>query len=87
MRPCKPRRIGVLPSCRRYGPQGGVPEGENRIGLDMLEALRLVDAEGMRFEGNFTDNEKDGPFVLKDNDGRIVPKGEYSHGVIVKKEE
>ena len=47
MRPCKPRRIGVLPSCRRYGPQGGVPEGENRIGLDMLEALRLVDAEGM----------------------------------------
>lgn len=47
MRPCKPRRIGVLPSCRRYGPQDGVPEGENRIGLDMLEALRLVDAEGM----------------------------------------
>lgn len=47
MRPCKPRRIGVLPSCRRYGPQDGVPEGENHIGLDMLEALRLVDAEGM----------------------------------------
>ena len=47
MRPCKPRRIGVLPACRRYGPQDGVSEGENRIGLDMLEALRLVDAEGM----------------------------------------
>lgn len=47
MRPCKPRRIGVLPFCRRYGPQDGVPEGENHIGLDMLEALRLVDAEGM----------------------------------------
>lgn len=47
MRPCKPRRIGALPFCRRYGPQDGVPEGENRIRLDMLEALRLVDAEGM----------------------------------------
>lgn len=47
MRPCKPRRIGILPSCRRYAPQDGVPEGESRIGLDMLEALRLVDAEGL----------------------------------------
>lgn len=47
MRPCKPRRIGALPPCRRYAPQDSVPEGESRIGLDMLEALRLVDAEGL----------------------------------------
>lgn len=47
MRPCKPRRIGVLPPRRRYAPQDGVPEGEICIGLDMLEALRLVDAEGL----------------------------------------
>lgn len=48
MRPCKPRRIGALPPCRRYVPQDGpAAEGERRIGLDMLEALRLVDAEGL----------------------------------------
>ena len=40
----------------------------------------------MRFEGNFTDNEKDGPFVLKDKDGRVVQEGEYRHGIIVKKD-
>ena len=48
MRPCKPRRIGGLPPISRFVPQGGgEARQETRIGLDMLEALRLVDAEGM----------------------------------------
>ena len=46
MRPCKPRRIGGLPPFTRYMPQEGPADGEVRLGLDMLEALRLVDAEG-----------------------------------------
>lgn len=47
MRPCKPRCIAGLPPFSRYIPQEGTAEGECRIGLDMLEALRLVDAEGL----------------------------------------
>ncbi len=46
MRPCKPRRIGWLPPFYRFTPQDGGVEDEARIGLDMLESLRLVDAEG-----------------------------------------
>ncbi len=57
MRPTKARTIGCMPACRRFRPwqergesdaiqaDGG---GEDVIiGLDMLEAIRLVDAEGM----------------------------------------
>ena len=50
MRPCKPRRIGWLPPFNRFIPQDGLVEEEARIGLDMLEAFRLVDAEGMSQE-------------------------------------
>lgn len=54
MRPTKPRAIGCIPACRRFRPS---PESEDMpadgngevvtIRLDMLEAMRLVDAEGL----------------------------------------
>ena len=54
MRPTKARIIGHIPSCCRFRP---VPEGgDDRegnaviIGLDMLEAMRLVDMEGLSQE-------------------------------------
>ena len=50
MRPCKPRRIGWMPPHRCFIPQNGSAENEVRIGLDMLESLRLVDAEGLSQE-------------------------------------
>lgn len=60
MRPPKARTIGCIPECRRFRPFRET--GENRamrndsgadsitICLDMLEAMRLVDAEGMTQE-------------------------------------
>ena len=60
MRPTKARTIGCMPACRRFHPlpetgetaeklEGGGTEVVT-IGLDMLEAMRLVDAEGMNQE-------------------------------------
>jgi predicted DNA-binding protein (UPF0251 family) len=60
MRPTKARTIGCMPACRRFHPlpetgetaekQGGGSTEVVTIGLDMLEAMRLVDAEGMNQE-------------------------------------
>ncbi len=60
MRPTKARTIGCMPACRRFHPlpetgetaekQGGDSTEVVTIGLDMLEAMRLVDAEGMNQE-------------------------------------
>ena len=57
MRPTKVRTIGCMPACRRFRPWQEQGESENNqadgdrdnviIGLDMLEAMRLVDVEGM----------------------------------------
>ena len=60
MRPTKARTIDCMPMCRRFQPLPGAGETTERqeggstevvtIGLDMLEAMRLVDAEGMNQE-------------------------------------
>ncbi|MCR5563335.1 MAG: DUF134 domain-containing protein [Desulfovibrio sp.] len=57
MRPTKARTICCMPACRRFRPcqeqgesdviQADGDGEEIIIGLDMLEAMRLVDAEGM----------------------------------------
>ena len=50
MRPCKPRRIGWLPPVQCFAPQGEITSQESCISLDMLESLRLVDAQGLSQE-------------------------------------
>lgn len=49
MRPPKPRHIDAFPSWERYLPEGR-QAAEMLLGLDMYEALRLVDAEGLSQE-------------------------------------
>lgn len=46
MRPSKPRHIESPPPWERYLPEGR-QAAEMTLGLDMYEALRLVDAEGL----------------------------------------
>ena len=46
MRPQKTRLIAHQPAWRRYFPEGCLDAAEMALSLDMLEALRLVDAEG-----------------------------------------
>lgn len=50
MRPQKLRRITAEPCCRRFLPETGSDAPAMRLGLDMLEALRLADAEGLSQE-------------------------------------
>ncbi len=50
MRPQKLRRITAEPCCRRFFPATGSDAPAMRLGLDMLEALRLADAEGLSQE-------------------------------------
>lgn len=50
MRPQKIRRIESRPDWMRYLPDGRAGAAEVEVGLDMLEALRLVDAEGLSQE-------------------------------------
>ena len=54
MRPTKARIIGCTPRCRRFCPVEDTSHTSNiesvTIGLDMLEAMRLVDAECMSQE-------------------------------------
>lgn len=50
MRPQKIRLIAHQPAWRRYFPEGCSDAAEMALSLDMLEALRLVDAEGMSQE-------------------------------------
>lgn len=47
MRPQKARIIEALPQCKRFSPDGQADPEETVITLDMLEALRLVDALGL----------------------------------------
>lgn len=47
MRPHKTRHIDSPPPWERYLPDGGTQVAELTLGLDMYEALRLVDAEGL----------------------------------------
>lgn len=47
MRPQKTRHIDSPPPWERYLPEGGQQTAELTLGLDMYEALRLVDAEGL----------------------------------------
>lgn len=47
MRPQKTRHIDSPPPWERYLPEGGQQTAEVTLGLDMYEALRLVDAEGL----------------------------------------
>lgn len=50
MRPHKIRRIEGRPAWTRYLPEGQETVAETELGLDMVEALRLVDAEGLSQE-------------------------------------
>lgn len=50
MRPQKIRRIEYRPDWTRYLPDGRAGAAEVEVGLDMVEALRLVDAEGLSQE-------------------------------------
>jgi predicted DNA-binding protein (UPF0251 family) len=50
MRPQKLRLIAVKPACRRFSPDTGNDAPAMTLGLDMLEALRLADAEGLSQE-------------------------------------
>ena len=44
----KIRNIGFVPGCTRFAAQGSQEEtGDITIGLDMIEAMRLVDAENL----------------------------------------
>ncbi|WP_300719581.1 DUF134 domain-containing protein [uncultured Desulfovibrio sp.] len=47
MRPQKLRTITAEPCCRRFFPETGGKAPAMSLGLDMLEALRLADAEGL----------------------------------------
>lgn len=47
MRPQKLRLITAGPCCRRFFPETGSDAPAMMLGLDMLEALRLADAEGL----------------------------------------
>lgn len=47
MRPQKTRHIESPPPWERYLPEGRRQAAEVTLGLDMFEALRLVDAEGL----------------------------------------
>ena len=47
MRPQKIRMVEVLPAWTRYLPDGSRGVAEMQLSLDMVEALRLVDAEGL----------------------------------------
>lgn len=47
MRPQKLRLISASPCCRRFFPETGSDAPAVTLGLDMLEALRLADAEGL----------------------------------------
>ena len=47
MRPQKLRLIAAKPACRRFSPDTGNDAPAMTLGLDMLEALRLADAEGL----------------------------------------
>ena len=50
MRPQKLRLIAAKPACRRFSPDTGHDAPAMTLGLDMLEALRLADAEGLSQE-------------------------------------
>ena len=50
MRPQKLRLIAAKPACRRFSPDTGNDAPAMTLGLDMLEALRLADAEGLSQE-------------------------------------
>lgn len=54
MRPPKARIVSCTPKCLLFCPAAGTAEGMNAeavtLGLDMLEAMRLVDAEGLSQE-------------------------------------
>lgn len=47
MRPCKTRTIDVMPRCQRFIPEGERFHEEIVLALDMFEAFRLVDGEGL----------------------------------------
>lgn len=47
MRPRKIRIIDAVPGWQRYLPEGRPNAAEIVVGLDMFEAMRLVDAEGL----------------------------------------
>ena len=47
MRPCKPRTVGFLPANLRFVPELPGDGPAIHLGLDMLEAIRLADAEGL----------------------------------------
>lgn len=50
MRPQKIRLIAAEPRCRRFFPETAADAPAMPLGLDMLEALRLADAEGLPHE-------------------------------------
>ena len=47
----------------------------------------LVEENGTRYEGTFKNNEKDGDFVVKNKDGKIIYKCKYKDGIMINKEE
>ena len=50
----KIRNIGFVPGCTRFAAQGSQGEaGDVTIGLDMIEAMRLVDAENLSQQETF----------------------------------
>ena len=40
------------------------------------------DKDGVRFEGTYVDDLRDGAFVEKDRNGAVIRKGYYKRGVI-----
>ena len=50
-RPTKPRRVCTLPTIRRFVPTEGAGQGKSLVmTVDELEALRLIDIEGISQE-------------------------------------
>jgi antitoxin component YwqK of YwqJK toxin-antitoxin module len=40
-------------------------------------------ADGIRFEGSFFNDQKDGSFVEKDRNGKVIRKGIYNRGKLM----
>ena len=55
-------------------------KGTFRRGLKEGKGI-LEDADGIRYEGNFSADKKDGEFIEKDKNGLLLRKVRYRNGV------
>ena len=54
-----------------------------RFALSYMGSKRAAieeDKEGMRFEGYYRDDMRDGKFVEKDRNGKVIASGTYTRG-------